>query len=74
MTCVRQQREEWSQPVEMSEYERTRLSKDLVRQVRGLHKAPKATKIGVAIKILDEGRRQGVTGLIIYQAVLQVQI
>lgn len=56
----------------MSEYERERLSKDLVRRIRGLSKAPKSTKVGIAIKMLDEGRRQGVINLRIYRAVLKV--
>lgn len=58
--------------MELSEYERSTLSKDLVRRIKGLSKAHKSTKVAVAIKILDEGRRQGVTGLIIYRAVLKV--
>eukprot|EP00752_Nemacystus_decipiens_P008840 g7889.t1 len=66
-----QAREDWTQPVEMSEYERTALSKDLFRRIKGLAKAPKTTKVGIAIKILDEGRQRGVKSLTIYRAVLK---
>lgn len=67
-----QQREEWTDPLKLSEYERSMLAKDLVLRIRGLAKAQKSTKVASAIKMLDEGRRKGVTNLRIYVAVLKV--
>eukprot|EP00903_Cladosiphon_okamuranus_P014057 g13065.t2 len=66
-----QAREDWTQPVALSEYERVALSKDLVLRISGLANAPKSTKVGFAIEMLDEGRRKGVTNLRIYQSVLK---
>jgi len=58
----------------LSGQERARISKDLVSRIRSLSRAKKSTKVGVAIEILDEGRRQGVKSLLIYRAVLKVRL
>ena len=58
--------------MELSDYELNALSKDFCLRIKGLTKARKATKVGVAIEILDEGRRRGVANLAIYRAVLKV--
>ncbi|CAM9868730.1 unnamed protein product [Pylaiella littoralis] len=64
-------REDWTGPLELSDYERVNLSKNLVRRIKDLRNANKLTKVGRAIEILNEGRRQGTKDLLVYEAVLQ---
>lgn len=66
------QREDWTGPLGLTDYERNRLPKELVRRIKRLAGANKRTKMGLVIQILDEGRQQGIKELVVYKAVLKV--
>lgn len=67
------QREDWTGPLELSDYERESLSKELTRRIKALRKVNKLTKVAMAIDILDEGRKRGAKDLGVYRAVLKVR-
>ncbi|CAB1117523.1 unnamed protein product [Ectocarpus sp. CCAP 1310/34] len=64
-------REDWTGPLGLTDYERNRLPKELVRRIKRLAGANKRTKMRLVIQILDEGRQQGIKELVVYKAVLK---
>lgn len=66
------QREDWTGPLSLAKNERNRLPEELVRRIKRLSGANKRTKMDLVIQVLDEGRRQGIRELVVYNAVLKV--
>lgn len=56
----------------MSDEDRDRLTREILRRIQSLSRADKRTKASLAIRALDHGRERGVRDLIVYGEVLKV--